>query len=175
MVWFFERSAQVLELETRYDNVTAEYVFELRGPHVASETERFTDAEAFRTRLIALERILSGQRWRRNGPPVILPDGWPDRTPSHEPSQRRAAGGASPRQRRQMPISFARTWVTVSDCDSSSSQNTQRSGVTLVNDGNTPASRAPCGRPTRSAENLSRWTSRNGLITRTARPRRREG
>ena len=83
MVWFFERSAKVIELETRYDNETSEYVLELRAPGVAPKIERFTDASAFRTRLIALEDGLSGEHWQRNGPPVILPDGWPDRTPSH--------------------------------------------------------------------------------------------
>ncbi len=82
MVWFFERSARVLELETRYDNETSEYVVELRPPDVAAQTERFTDGAAFRKRLLALERSLSCQRWRRKGPPIILPDGWPNRTPS---------------------------------------------------------------------------------------------
>lgn len=38
MVWFFERSAKVLELETRHDNDTAKYVLELRGPDVAPQT-----------------------------------------------------------------------------------------------------------------------------------------
>jgi hypothetical protein len=83
MVWFFERSARVLELETRYDNVTSEYVLELRRPGAPVQTERFTDAAAFRTRLVALERSLGDQQWRRKGPPLILPEGWPDRTPSH--------------------------------------------------------------------------------------------
>ena len=82
MVWFFERGEQVLELETRYDNETSEYVLELRGLAAAAQTERFADAVAFRTRLVALERSLEGQRWRQDGPPIILPDGWPDRTPS---------------------------------------------------------------------------------------------
>jgi hypothetical protein len=82
MMWFFERSAQVLELETRYDNQTSEYVVELRAPEAAPTVERFTDAAAFRTRLLAIEHILGDQRWRRDGPPVVLPEGWPDRTPS---------------------------------------------------------------------------------------------
>lgn len=83
MLWFFERSAQVLELETRYSNETGEYVLEMRGPGVEPQTERFADAASFRTRLIALETSLTGQQWRRKGPPMILPDGWPDQTPSH--------------------------------------------------------------------------------------------
>ena len=82
MVWFFERNVDTRELETRYDNETSEYVLELRGPGLPPQAERFTDAEAFRVRLVALERILGNQRWRRQGPPIILPSGWPDRTPS---------------------------------------------------------------------------------------------
>ena len=81
MVWFFERRAQVLELETRYDNATSEYVLELRVPDGPPQFERFTGAAAFRARLVALEVSLSGQHWQAKGPPLILSDGWPDRTP----------------------------------------------------------------------------------------------
>jgi hypothetical protein len=83
MVWFFERSSAIFELETRYDNDTTEYVLVLRPPNAASTTERFTDAEAFRVRLQAIEATLIAERWQRGGPPMLLPDGWPDRTPPH--------------------------------------------------------------------------------------------
>jgi hypothetical protein len=82
MLWFFDRGAEVLEIETRYDNDTSEYVLEVRAPIDAPTTERFTDAVTFQSRLLEIEQGLSGQRWRRSGPPVMLPDGWPDRTPS---------------------------------------------------------------------------------------------
>jgi hypothetical protein len=82
MLWFFDRGAEVLEIETRYDNDTSEYVLEVRAPIDAPTTERFTDAITFQSRLLEIEQGLSGQRWRRSGPPVMLPDGWPDRTPS---------------------------------------------------------------------------------------------
>jgi hypothetical protein len=82
MLWFFDRGAEVLEIETRYDNDTSEYVLEVRAPIYAPTTERFTDAVTFQSRLLEIEQGLSGQRWRRSGPPVMLPDGWPDRTPS---------------------------------------------------------------------------------------------
>lgn len=62
MVWFFARGDQVLELETRYDNETSEYLVDLRGPDVDSPTERFTDAAAFRTYLVDLEESLGVQR-----------------------------------------------------------------------------------------------------------------
>jgi hypothetical protein len=82
MLWFFDRGAEVLEIETRYDNDTCEYVLEVRAPIDAPTSERFTDAATFQSRLLEIEQGLSGQKWRRSGPPVMLPDGWPDRTPS---------------------------------------------------------------------------------------------
>lgn len=81
MVWFFERGGGVLELETRYDNDTLEYVLVLRPTGGATTVERFRDRLAFKARLVAVEHELTGQRWRPKGPPVILEDGWPDRTP----------------------------------------------------------------------------------------------
>jgi hypothetical protein len=82
MLWFFDRGAEVLEIETRYENDTREYVLEVRAPIDPPTTERFTDAVTFQSRLLEIEQGLSGQRWRRSGPPVMLADGWPDRTPS---------------------------------------------------------------------------------------------
>ena len=82
MMWFFDRGSEVLEVETRYDNATFEYVLEIRAPEAAPSTERFKDAGSFQARLIEVEQGLTGQRWRRSGPPAILKDGWPDRTPS---------------------------------------------------------------------------------------------
>ena len=81
MVWFFERSAAILELETRFDNDTAEYVLMIRPPSAEPTTERFSNAAAFRVRLQVIEETLIADRWQRGGPPLILPDGWPDRTP----------------------------------------------------------------------------------------------
>jgi hypothetical protein len=81
MVWFFERKSAILELETRYDNDTAEYVLIVRPPNADPTTERFGDAEAFRARLQAIERQLLADSWERGKTPQILPDGWPDRTP----------------------------------------------------------------------------------------------
>jgi len=82
MLWFFDRGSELLELETRYDNATYEYVVEVRAPTVPPKSERFGDADTFQKRLVEIEQGLGGQRWRRSGPPLILPDGWPDRKPS---------------------------------------------------------------------------------------------
>lgn len=79
MLWFFERNDQSLRLETRYDNDTSEYVLILNWPDGHEETERFTDREEYRLRLVALENSFETQRWVRHGPPMILPDGWPNK------------------------------------------------------------------------------------------------
>jgi|tagenome__1003787_1003787.scaffolds.fasta_scaffold20655048_3 hypothetical protein len=81
MMWFFEQASKVLELETRYDNETLEYVLELRPPDAAPTLERFSTNEAFRTRLADIEQRLASDQWRQVGPPHVLPEGWPDRTP----------------------------------------------------------------------------------------------
>jgi hypothetical protein len=79
MVWFFERYEESLKLETRYDNDTREYVVIVHYPDGREEGERFTDAEEYRVRLVALENHLEKERWLRDGPPMILADGWPNR------------------------------------------------------------------------------------------------
>lgn len=78
MLWFFDRNDQHLRLETRYDNATSEYVLIVRWADGHEDTERFTDREAYRQRLVALESRLETDRWVRHGPPIIVPDGWPD-------------------------------------------------------------------------------------------------
>ncbi|MGB7220035.1 MAG: hypothetical protein WBD07_14655 [Vicinamibacterales bacterium] len=82
MLWFFDRNDQHLRLETRYDNATSEYVLVVNWPDGREDTERFTDREAYRQRLAVMESRLEAERWMRHGPPVILPDGWPDRRPT---------------------------------------------------------------------------------------------
>jgi hypothetical protein len=79
MLWFFEREADSLRLETRYDNDNSEFVAIIHRPEGSRRIERFTDIVAFQRRLVALEQQLEKERWARKGPPVILPDGWPHR------------------------------------------------------------------------------------------------
>ena len=81
MIWFYTRDQESLRLETRYDNEASEYVLEVRAPGVPPTSERFRNAAAFQKRLIEIEDGLGGQKWKRSGPPLVLPDGWPDRTP----------------------------------------------------------------------------------------------
>jgi hypothetical protein len=81
MLWFFERESQQIKLETRFDNDTQEYVAIVRWPDGREQTERYATAVAFKERLLALERELETERWHRTGPMIVLPDGWPDKTP----------------------------------------------------------------------------------------------
>ncbi len=81
MVWFFERGSAVLELETSYDNATLEYVLVVRPPGETPAEERFADADRFRIRLQQIESELAADDWQPNGPPRIVPAGWPEETP----------------------------------------------------------------------------------------------
>ena len=76
MIWFFERGARSLRIETRYDNDTSEYVVVVHYPDRPESTTRFADEESCRAWLIELESSLEKDQWARHGPPVFLPDGW---------------------------------------------------------------------------------------------------
>ncbi len=80
MIWLYEKDDQSLRLETRYDNRTLQYVLIIHKPG-GSETERYEKLEEFRQRLLTLEKSLQNEEWRRAGPPVLDPEGWPDATP----------------------------------------------------------------------------------------------
>jgi hypothetical protein len=83
MVWFFERDNEQIEVETRFDNTTREYVVIVRRADQQEEATRFRDADSLRIRLVKLTRELEEEDWLTSGPPVILPDGWPDKPPTH--------------------------------------------------------------------------------------------
>ena len=78
MLWFFTRRNQALQIETRYDNNTAEYVGIIRRPGGDEEVRRFKDAGAYGDWLGDFETRLQKDRWRRGGVKILL-DGWPDR------------------------------------------------------------------------------------------------
>jgi hypothetical protein len=79
MVWLWARGQESLQLETRYDTDSAEFVMTLMWPDNRVQVERFTDLAAFRARLVEMEQKLKAERWKNAGPPVILADGWPHR------------------------------------------------------------------------------------------------
>jgi hypothetical protein len=81
MIWFYKRGHASLSLETRYDNTTADYVAIAVYPDGRRETERFKRREEFAAWLEAFEERLSHEQWGPDGPPHVIPDGWPDKPP----------------------------------------------------------------------------------------------
>ena len=81
MVFFYKRDCVSLKVETRYDNETAEYVAVVIEPDGRRLTVRFDRQESFRAWLETHEERLANERWAADGPPRILPDGWPHRPP----------------------------------------------------------------------------------------------
>ncbi len=81
VLWFYEKDREKVEVETRFDNGSLEYVVAVRWPDGRATTERFADAFAFQNRLLALEQQLASDSWRSTGMPMVLPDGWPDKRP----------------------------------------------------------------------------------------------
>ena len=81
MVWFFERSNDKMEIETRFDNDMFEYVIVVRESDGRERTECYADSGSFRSRLVALEQELQAERWHNTGPPLFLPNGWPQKHP----------------------------------------------------------------------------------------------
>ena len=76
MLWFFDRDDESLNLETRYDNDTSEFVAIVRYPDGRENTERFTDVDELRRWLEAFARNLTVQHWSGRSGPIILPYGW---------------------------------------------------------------------------------------------------
>ena len=81
MIWLYEKDTHSLRLETRYDNRTLQYVLTIHRTD-GVETERYEKLDDFRHRLLALEKSLAEGDWRRSGPPVLDPDGWPTTRPT---------------------------------------------------------------------------------------------
>ncbi len=75
MLWTYERSNQMLRIETRFDNATKEYVLIVRRPDATEQVERFSDPASFQTRLDSLERQLDAEEWE-NRSVTALHDGW---------------------------------------------------------------------------------------------------
>jgi len=78
MIWFFSRDKRSLTIETRYDNVTHEFVAIVTGLAGPTITKRFPTPDAFREWLLGMEHELTADHWTPDGPPHILPDGWRD-------------------------------------------------------------------------------------------------
>jgi hypothetical protein len=83
MLWFFDRDYEKVEVETRFDNNTLDYVLVIRWPDGREETERYADSESFSARVIALSDELKSMNWRNTGSPIVLPEGWLDKRTRH--------------------------------------------------------------------------------------------
>jgi hypothetical protein len=79
MLWFFERGPDTLRLHTAYDNEMKEFVATVLWSHGRRDETRFATIDAFRDWLKAFEATLEEERWESHGPPVVLPEGWPDK------------------------------------------------------------------------------------------------
>jgi hypothetical protein len=76
MIWLYQRDDEVLQLETRFDKETNEFVLVQHQPGGTQATERFGTEDQFRLRLTALSAALNEQQWLQKGPPLLLNDGW---------------------------------------------------------------------------------------------------
>jgi hypothetical protein len=83
MLWFYSHESRTIRIETRYDNRTAEYVLVVQWSDDHHQEERFGTEVVFRERLLELEAQVNAEGWRKDGPPIVLPDGWPDTRPIH--------------------------------------------------------------------------------------------
>ena len=79
MIWFWSRAAEKLQIETRFDNDTKEYMLTIRYPDNRQEFERFPDVTSFQKRLTSLERQLESDRWVQSGTPAFDPSGFPNK------------------------------------------------------------------------------------------------
>ena len=77
MIWLFERGDRVTRLVTRHDAATSEFVLEVEWSDGTSTTERFSDTESFKERLLALEHQLVAEEWHpAAGSPQLTGDWW---------------------------------------------------------------------------------------------------
>ena len=79
MVWFWTRDKEELQFETMYDNDASEFLVRLIFSNGTQRTERFAAIDAFKARVQQLERELQGERWKNSGPPLFVPEGFPNR------------------------------------------------------------------------------------------------
>jgi hypothetical protein len=79
MVWFFTRNRERMQMDTFYDNNTAEFVLRLSDSGGIRSVERFRTIAHFREGIESVERRLSADRWTQDGGPIVIPDGFPRR------------------------------------------------------------------------------------------------
>lgn len=78
MIWLYERGAELLRIETRFDNDSSQFELVWHRPDGGKEAERFATEEAFRERLASIEAALKTDHWNITGAPQVLSNGWKD-------------------------------------------------------------------------------------------------
>jgi hypothetical protein len=81
VLWFYSQDLLTVKIETRYDNDTEEYVLIVHRPSEDRQEERFVTLRMFRERILELQKQIRAEGWTQDGPPMIVPDGWPDKPP----------------------------------------------------------------------------------------------
>lgn len=76
MIWMYERGAEVLRIETRFDTTASHFELIWHRPDGTSQVEKFSTEAAFRARLESVEVALEIERWNQAGSPQILREGW---------------------------------------------------------------------------------------------------
>lgn len=74
-MWFFARGDDAVRVETRFDNVTREYILEITKPDRTVDTQRFSDRAVFQTRLEKIEAQLEADSWVQVSA-ELLPPAW---------------------------------------------------------------------------------------------------
>ena len=72
MVWFFEKDADELQLETRLDKLTGVYTVIRRQSDGKTSSNHVLGEEPCRRYLRGVEAGLAGDGWRPSRPPIIL-------------------------------------------------------------------------------------------------------
>ncbi len=77
MVWFFVRDRERVQMDTLFDNTTSEFVVRLFYPDGSLVVERFSTLAEFRDGIQHIEQRLTVSRWKQDGGPIFIPDGFP--------------------------------------------------------------------------------------------------
>jgi hypothetical protein len=64
MIWFFRGSVGALQIETRIDPVTKDYILQIEWPGRPVVIERFRDRRSFEARVLAIEGQLTAEQWK---------------------------------------------------------------------------------------------------------------
>ena len=63
MLWFFERGAELMRIETTHDRISGVFLLRPQRPHGTEQVEQFASDMACRQWLESLERELRVENW----------------------------------------------------------------------------------------------------------------